>query len=587
MLSLDIRDKQWMTQGDSVAPQRPRTRAYAKLHGLSINNITLDDLGTATAAASSRRGSKAPSQSNAKQATKKTLEKTKSTLPQTTRLVGRASLRSKEPSPKGKNLQHSQQDVPDKSTPQSDPPRPQIRENVSAWLDIVSPTSPQISSPSRPLSYSDASSSDIDGMESSSSAITNKSTTTNDEVTTTKASTVKHSPISFMEHLEFRGIMATASNDPKLQELDLERTIGDIPSHVEFGMFDSLMKVLDHFSNIIRNSIKHQSSENGLPIYDALRYQIGHWRPDSEDYRRFPPMAAEEFDWDREQCYNSSEADFHRTIMISIIDRYDLRNLFAFSCEEQWGVSDRFLIKPTRPKSKISQPKPDLALSFQRSALINDDLLDYPVELAKCLHPGVRGRERWFPFVFVEAKKDDNSLRDAFEKALHAASQSLFNIYQWMRLVLRLEEQFFENVRVFTIVLNNEDITLRIHRAVKGPGDRLRYKFALVAKIKDYNRLEACHVVKSVLVDYALPHLHPILKDTYETVAKMDRPGETGTKRKQAVEDTQPPAQTTEEPSTLGLESASTGISFDAHNLDLSVSGSNPKRSRRGRRTVK
>ncbi|RMZ78444.1 hypothetical protein DV737_g3889, partial [Chaetothyriales sp. CBS 132003] len=423
-------------------------------------------------------------------------------------------------------------------------------------------------------------------MESSSSVITSRSTT-NDEATSAKASTIKDTRVSFMEHLEFRGIMGTPSNDAKLQALDLERRIGNIPSFIEFGMFGSLLEILDHFSKTIRTSIRDQSSENGLPTYDALRYQIGHWRPDAEHYRRFPPMPPEEFDWDRGQCDNSSEADFHRTIMISIIDRYDLHSLFAFSCEEQWGVSHRFLIKPTRPKSKISQPKPDLALSFQRSALINDDLLDYPVELAKCLHPGVRGRERWFPFVFIEAKRDDNSLRDAFEKALHAASQALFNIYQWMRLVPRLEEQFFDNVRVFSIVLNNEDITLRIHRVERGPGDRLRYRFALVAKIKDYNRFEACHMVKSVLVDYALPHLHPILKEAYETVAKMDRPGETGTKRKQAVTDPEAQAQAAEEPSTLGLESSSTGISFDADNLALSASGSNPKRSRRARRTGK
>ncbi len=425
-------------------------------------------------------------------------------------------------------------------------------------------------------------------MESSSSRNTSKSTT-NEEAPSTKASTIRY--ISFMEHLEFRGIKDTPSKDPKLQDLGLESTINHTPSHLEFREFASLIKVLDHYSKIIRKSIKDQGSDNGLPVYDALRYEIGRWRPVAEDYRRFPPMPPEDFEWDRRQCFNSSEADFHRTIMISIIDRFDLHSPFAFSCEEQWAVGHHFLIQPTRTKSKISQPKPDLALSFQRDALIDDDLLDYPVELGRCLHPGNRGRERWFPFVFIEAKRDDNSLRDAFEKALHGASQALFNIHQWMRLVPELDEQFFTDVRTFTIVLNNETITLRIHRAERGVGDRLRYRFAEVATIRGYDRFEACHMVKSVLIDYALPHLHRILRNTYQTVAKMDQGGETGTKRKHDVLDSQQLARTvsddavSEEQLTPEPQSANTGISFDTENLAVSASGSTPKRSRRRPRT--
>ncbi|RMD43469.1 hypothetical protein DV735_g1659, partial [Chaetothyriales sp. CBS 134920] len=568
--ALDIRNKQWMTRGAPVAAQRPRTRAYAKLHGLSIKNITLDDLNAATATASSRRGAKGPSKSNAKQTRKKSAgEKSKSIPAQTGRLVGTAALRSKEASPRGRQPQHSPQpdeptpqDVPNEPTPQSDRARQQTQRDVAAWLDIVSPGDPPLSPPSRRVSYSVTSLPDIDDMESSSSAVASKSTT-NDEATgtATKESTVKGTKVTFMEHLEFRGIKDVPSDDPELKALDLEETIGNVPSHIEFSRFDSLLEVLDHFSHVLRTSIRDHSAENGLPTYDALRHQISRWRPDTDQYRRFPPMTPEEFDWDRGQCINSSEADFHRTIMISVIDRFDLGGIFAFSCEEQWGVSNHFLIQPTRVKSRISQPKPDLALSFQRTAFTGeDDLLDYPVELAKCLHPGVRGRERWFPFVFIEAKKDDNSLRDAFEKALYSASQALFNIYQWMRLEARLEDEFFDHVRVFTIVLNNEDITLRIHRAAKADDGRLRYRFAVVSKIKDYNRFQACHLVKSVLVDYGIPHLHPILKDTYETVSRMDGLGETGTKRKQAATDMQPPlppaAQTREERPTRGTFSS-------------------------------
>ena len=421
-------------------------------------------------------------------------------------------------------------------------------------------------------------------MASSSSINTSASAAT-EEVASTKASTVKL--VTFMEHLEFRGIGDKPSSDGKLQELELDKIVSNTPSHVEFRKLDSLMRVLENYLKKLRKSIKDQALENGLPVYDALKHEIGDWRPVAGDYRRFPPMSPEHFEWDRNQCSNSSEADFHRTIMISIIDRYDFRGLFAFSCEEQWSIRPDFLIRPTRTKSKITQPKPDLAMSFNRSALNDSDFLDYPLELGKCLHPGNRGRERWFPFMFMEAKRDDNSLRDAFEKNLHSASQALFNIFQWMRLFSELEEQFFKDVRVFTIVLNNEDMLLRMHRAEKSSEGRLRYEFTEVAKIRDYDRFGACHLVKSVLVDYALPHLHPILRETFKRVAELDHTSETGTKRKQNVMNTQTVAETInpnimpEETNTPQLQSTNTGISFDADNLELSGPGDAPKRSKR------
>lgn len=392
-----------------------------------------------------------------------------------------------------------------------------------------------------------------------------------------------------MEHLEFRGITDRPSSDAKLLELDLENIVRTMPSHVEFRKLQSLVNLLEDYLKKLRRPVRDQSSENGFPVYEALRHEIHHWRPDPKDHRRFPPMSSQDFNWDRMQCSTSSEADFHRTIMISIIDRLDFRNVFAFSCEEQWCIERRFLIKPTKPSSKITQPKPDLAISFQRSAFIDSTILDYPIELGGCLHPGRKGRERWFPFLFLEAKREDNSLRDAFEKNLHSTSQALLNIFQWMRLDQTLLPQFFKDVRTFSIVLNNEDMVLRMHRAeIVGDG-QLRYQFTEVAHIRGYSRDAACHLVKSVLLDYALPKLRPILKASFQKVTEMDRARENGAKRKQDSIDIQTTAQINngsalDETETPQLQSINTGISFDADNLTLTGSENAPKRSKRGGR---
>ncbi|KIW97662.1 uncharacterized protein Z519_01246 [Cladophialophora bantiana CBS 173.52] len=629
MLSSNTKNKQRMKvspshhnhPGGSTSGQRPHTRSFARLHGLSVKDFTLEDLDVASGKTRSRRvsqplplstsvSSSPLLPSKVRQARKTAVEPggTLSTLqtrsnknkerPLLERLDGTdaRNLRSQQPqSPtacRGAKVQPQPRELPIGSSP----PRPgfehatttEKRDTVSVWLDLISPSTAQTSHDfTQRRSYSHiASASDPADMESSSSAQTNTSATT-DDATTTKASTVRHIP--FMEHLEFRGITDEPSSDEKLQELDLDKIIHATPSHVEFQKFESLLRVLEDYLKKLRKSVKDQSSDNGLPVYDALRHDINHWRPETGSYRRFPPMSPQDFAWDRMQCSTSSEADFHRTVMISIIDRLDFRSVFAFSCEEQWRIEKQFLIKPRKPSSKITQPKPDLAISFHRGAFIEARRLEYPLELGNCLHPGKRGRERWFPFLFMEAKREDSSLRTAFEKNLYSASQALFNIFQWMRLIPQLHQKFFKDVRTFSIVLNNEDMVLRMHRAERDGDSQLRYEFTEVAKIRDYSRDAACHLVKSILLDYGLSHLHPILKDTFRMVVEMDHLRESGAKRKQDLMDAQTITEVInngpgpEETDTPRLQSTNTGLSFDADNLTLTARENAPKRSRKSR----
>ncbi|OAG40705.1 hypothetical protein AYO21_05003 [Fonsecaea monophora] len=620
MPSAKSKDDQRMKRQGPASDQRPHTRAFAKLHGLSVKNFTVGDLEDVSRKYRSRKISKPPTRSRFRSSSSlpppsKDKRSAKTTLqpPVTSNTRQTRSSKSKNKDPLQFLGGLDARDLPSQkyqSPAARQLPKVQLRprelpislsrpgtgleqatdtekrDNVSTWLNLVSPDTAQTSHDftERHVDSHTASVSDSGDMESSSSHLTSTSVTT-ENTTTAKASTVRH--IDFMEHLEFRGITDKSSGDDKLQELGLDKIVDATPSHVEFEKFESLVRVLEDYLKNFRKSVKDRPSENGLPVYDALRHDISHWRPDAEEYRRFPPMSARDFAWDQLQCSTSSEADFHRTIMISIIDRLDFRGVFTFSCEEQWRIEKKLLIKATKDSSKITQPKPDLAISFHRDVFIESILLEYPIELGSCLHPGKRGRERWFPFLFMEAKREDSSLRAAFEKNLYSTSQALFNIFQWMRQAPQLREKFFNDVRTFSIVLNNEDMVLRMHRAEQTTDDRLSYHFTEVARVRNYSRDVACHMVKSVLLDYALPHLYPILKETFQMVAGLDHLRESGAKRKRDLMDAQPSTLSIDHSPGPGetdpphLRSVNTGLSFDADNLTLAGPS---KRSRRGRR---
>lgn len=346
---------------------------------------------------------------------------------------------------------------------------------------------------------------------------------TSQNPTTTRTIKAKKAKTSYKELLEFRGITDRPSQDRQIKGLRLDQVSVDAIKPLGLERIDDLISMLQGYVEKFRTSVRSGTLEDRFEIYEALKDDLENWRPIAGAHRRFSSVSLQNFNYDREHSRNSSEADFQRTVMISIIDRYDFKNMFTFSCEERWTLEDDYLLPTLGSPNKIQQPKPDLAISFQRDAFTGPELVAYPINLSRCLHPGANGEERWFPFLFLEAKKSDDGIRkSAQQRNLHNASQALFNIYQWMRGHDDSQKSFFENVRVFTIALNTEDIRLRIHRAEKGQGGRLVFNFSEVVSFKDYNQTIANHLVKSVLLDYAKPHLYPALKKAFTEVVTKE-----------------------------------------------------------------
>jgi hypothetical protein len=129
------------------------------------------------------------------------------------------------------------------------------------------------------------------------------------------------------------------------------------------------------------------------------------------------------------------------------------------------------------------------------------------------------GVGRCFPFIFMEAKRGAHDLEPAYMANLHSASQALFNIYIWMRQAGH-EEIFFDRVRIFSIVLNAHEISVRVHRAIFLPeSSSLSYHFDEIVSINGYSRDQACLLFKNVLIEYGKMELYSILKATFEEVS--------------------------------------------------------------------
>jgi hypothetical protein len=85
------------------------------------------------------------------------------------------------------------------------------------------------------------------------------------------------------------------------------------------------------------------------------------------------------------------------------------------------------------------------------------------------------------------------------------------------------EEVFFNRVRVFSIVLNAQEISVRVHRAKTVPTSKtLSYHFDEVVSFIRYSRDQACLLFKNVLIEYGKTELHDILKCTFEEVSLQE-----------------------------------------------------------------
>jgi len=115
-------------------------------------------------------------------------------------------------------------------------------------------------------------------------------------------------------------------------------------------------------------------------------------------------------------CQSTNEAVLQRTIMVSLVDRFQLDLIFVYNCEGQWSQQKENLPRSTQT-DEVSLPKADLAFFIKLKALVGkEDVAPIPQGIDDCLRPD-RGEpdrgQRWFPFLFMEAKKVKYPLPEA------------------------------------------------------------------------------------------------------------------------------------------------------------------------------
>jgi hypothetical protein len=210
----------------------------------------------------------------------------------------------------------------------------------------------------------------------------------------------------------------------------------------------------------------------------------------------------------------SNEALFQRTLMMCLIARHyliyssDQQQYLDFSVEEPWACPPM----PTRAYEKrkkfLTQPKPDLAICFDRYAIISDKLWDnIPSKTRRLINyenKSESGRNKAFHFFTIEAKKDTIGKR----QNLNNASQALHNMFEFFRDAGH-EDIFFSKVRFFSAVASFEGITIRIHRATKvpidGTGRQLiipdKPEYPLVFKHRVFCRIEKSNFDREIVLD--------------------------------------------------------------------------------------
>lgn len=291
-----------------------------------------------------------------------------------------------------------------------------------------------------------------------------------------------------------KGILKTELPERRIKDMhDLQATVREFLEQLAAHPEDSCYPYIDEFSF----------------NFDRCKSSIG-----------YPVVNHKYFQADLKRCLARNEAVLQRTIMIHIINRHWLHEIFDWNTEGQWSLpKDNRL--PSRTDDDISMPKPDLAVSFTlESFTTSEDGSDpIPKELERCICPD--GGDRCFPFLFMEVKKAAADLLDAELANLHSASQALYNMYTWM-VRAGQDKTFFDQVRVFSLVFNAQDLSVRVHRACQQSDGTLCFRFDELSPLERYTKDSACLLIDTILTNYAKGKLHPALKSAFVEVVKQE-----------------------------------------------------------------
>lgn len=264
----------------------------------------------------------------------------------------------------------------------------------------------------------------------------------------------------------------------------------------------------------------------------------------------------------------SNEAMFQRTIMVSLIARHfliyqrnsDEKQMFEFSVEVLWTcppMPSRALnnIKRTFPLSEayiappnrfLTKPKPDVAVAFNRRAIISNKnwrTLTLPMKKLASFEIVDENNLNIFHFLAIEAKnsKIPNDDRKALHQSCNCASQALFNFYEFFHDAgPEHEKAFFDKVRFFSIVANRNGFLVRIHRAVEIPKTdlnllviqedldyRLEFEFQELGRLEgidQFSRSKTLNMIKKLL-KYAQETMCPLIQSaTSALCTKLNDP---------------------------------------------------------------
>ena len=395
-----------------------------------------------------------------------------------------------------------------------------------SWLESVDPAigeNPQVSNPDDSFEMSEYLSSVIEAP-----------TLVSQTATTQRTVRPKLSEKGFRKLLGARNAFPSKSSKDIQRAQFLSAFNDSKPSTAIFDGTDELWALISSLDEYRRNSSKNSSSREDIEqLVEKMTDKLNKWRTMLD----LATITESDFNTNLTHCQGiiSNEAELQRILLPEILNRNQVKEMFIFRFEGQWKSQGTSALPSINPNDiGLPAPKPDLAIFFHREAL-GPSLALIPDDIETSLQP--EGHETLcFPFLFIEAKKQSDTLVPALQKNLHTANQALFNIFRWMEKAGK-SDGFFKNVRTISIALNAEKIIARIHRAKPLTGSLpLDYAYDDLKIIHQYTKKQACKLIRSILLEYGAQKLHTILKDTFQTVSELytkgNHPKNVLTKRK-------------------------------------------------------
>ncbi|KAJ8129783.1 hypothetical protein O1611_g3847 [Lasiodiplodia mahajangana] len=426
----------------------------------------------------------------------------------------------------GRRHEMAREEVKETSAPRATPEvvdshqKPQTCSRLDRWLkEVHVPSTPGCDS------FSDWRRPSSSGTAHSTTHST-ASVAPSEEQSTVEPDKKKIKKVSLTEGLRTRRVeFEERAKDPKTDGLK-NIIVSDVRINSLLEQTESLCGKMQLVLN------KATDLQEGIGIYDIVE-ELSDAINDWKSAAHMATATNRDFEKDLRRCNrdDANEAIFQRTVLMSILNRYQMSEIFDFNCEAQWFLQGNPHPLPSTEENIITAPKPDLAIFFRFTSLIGPGpswkSMPIPDNLRRCMRPD-GSFERCFPFIFIEAKKGFHDLTPALIANMHSASQALFNIYMWMSQAGRKDE-FFSGVRLFSIAINPRQFELRVHRAQaaeEGVGEGLEFYYDEICKGHRYKRDDVCNLLRNILVEYAEKTLFNSLRESVMEVLQNHEQGQ-------------------------------------------------------------